>query len=131
MIRTEMLKQIGLFDEVFFLYFEETDLCNRAKKAGWSTVYVRESSVSHIGSASTGMKEWKRVPQYWLDSRRHYFVKNNGLLYYWFATIARIFGELIWQLRVKLEGKQDNGKVKFVHDLTRHFLTAKPANKRE
>ena len=40
MVRRAMLDEIGLFDENFFLYFEETDLCMRAKRAGWSTYYV-------------------------------------------------------------------------------------------
>ena len=60
MIRMEVLDRIGLFDEGFFLYYEETDLCRRAARAGWQTHYVVESLVLHIGSVSTGMKEWKR-----------------------------------------------------------------------
>ena len=58
MMRQSILDQIGLFDERFFLYFEETDLCRRAARAGWPTDYVVESRVAHIGSASTGMKSW-------------------------------------------------------------------------
>jgi len=73
MIRRRVLAQIGQFDERFFLYFEETDLCRRAAAAGWDTVYVRESRVTHIGSVSTGMKTWARTPVYWFDSRLHYF----------------------------------------------------------
>jgi hypothetical protein len=73
MMRQSVLDRIGLFDETFFLYFEETDLCHRAARAGWPTDYVLESRVAHIGSASTGMKTWARIPQFWLDSRLHYF----------------------------------------------------------
>ena len=127
MVRREVVEQVGLFDEEYFLYFEETDLCYRAKEAGWLTHYVRESSVSHIGSVSTGMKEWQRIPKYWLDSRRRYFIKRHGFIYYGFATQARILGELIWKLRVKLEGKQGDGPEGFVYDLFRHFMGIKPA----
>ena len=74
MMRAEVLEQIGLFDEEYFLYFEETDLCRRAALAGWPTHYVVESRVTHIGSVSTGMKVWDRIPEYWLDSRCFRFV---------------------------------------------------------
>ena len=89
MVRRRVLEQVGLFDESFFLYFEETDLCRRVRRAGHRIVYVKESSVAHIGSASTGMKTWTKVPDYWFDSRRHYFLKNHGRAYLAAATAAR------------------------------------------
>ena len=46
MMRQTVLDQIGLFDETFFLYFEETDLCRRASLAEWPTDYVL--SLIHI-----------------------------------------------------------------------------------
>lgn len=122
MIRREVIEQVGGFDETFFLYFEETDLCRRAGMAGWKTVYVPGSSVSHIGSVSTGMKQWQRIPGYWLDSRRYYFVKNHGAMYFVFATLSRILGQLIWNLRILLEGKPRVEPKKFLGDLTRHFI---------
>ena len=78
MIRRPVLDEAGLFDEAFFLYFEETDLCRRALAAGWSTWYVPESRVAHIGSASTGMKRREPRPAYWFASRRHYLRKHDG-----------------------------------------------------
>ena len=70
------------FRRAFFLYYEETDFCRARQLAGWPTYYVPESSVAHIGSASTGMKDKrKRTPGYWFDSRRHYFLKNHGSAY--------------------------------------------------
>jgi GT2 family glycosyltransferase len=47
MIRKEMLNQIGLFDERFFLYFEDVDLCKRAKIAGFRVVYYPFSEMFH------------------------------------------------------------------------------------
>jgi GT2 family glycosyltransferase len=122
MIRREVLNEIGLFDENYFLYFEETDLCYRAKKAGWLTVYIRRSSVVHIGGASTGMETWSRVPRYWMDSRRLYFSKNYGVLNYYIATFVRIAGELIWKLRVRIERKEDDNPGNFVGDMTKHLF---------
>lgn len=99
MMRTAVLERIGLFDERFFLYFEETDLCRRARRAGWQVDWVADSTVVHIGSASTGMKTWARMPGYWFDSRLHYFVKNHGRPYAAAATAAHLAGGLAWRLR--------------------------------
>jgi GT2 family glycosyltransferase len=124
MMRQKVLDKIGLFDERFFLYFEETDLCRRALLAGWPTVYVRSSEISHIGSVSTGMKNWTRMPQYWFDSRRYYYVKNHGAFYAKLATLAHLAGGVLCHLRHILQGKPLQGPKYFLRDLARHSLTA-------
>ncbi|MDU8926224.1 glycosyltransferase family 2 protein [Alisedimentitalea sp. MJ-SS2] len=124
MMRAEVLEEIGLFDETFFLYFEETDLCRRAKLAGWPTHYVRDSRVTHIGSVSTGMKEWNRVPEYWFDSRWHYFVKNHGWLYAVLATFAHLTGGVIHRARVLLQRKDLGDPPGFLRHLLAHDLRA-------
>lgn len=106
LVRQSMLDKIGLFDEIFFLYFEEVDLCLRAARAGYSTDYVPTSKVTHIGSVSTGMKDWNRVPSYWYDSRWHYFSKNHGKLYAVVATLAHLLGGVLHKLRCMVTRKQ-------------------------
>jgi hypothetical protein len=103
MMRMDVLDRIGLFDETFFLYFEETELCHRAARAGWPTDYVVESRVAHIGSASTGMKRWTRIPGFWLDSRLYYFTKVHGRGHAALATLARVTGGVLWRLRAALQ----------------------------
>jgi hypothetical protein len=120
LMRQSVLDQIGLFDEGFFLYFEETDLCRRAAVAGWPTVYVVESRVMHIGSVSTGMKDWQRVPAYWFASRRRYFEKNHGRLYAMAATAAHVAGLGVYGLRVLLQRKKPHTPPYFLRDLVRH-----------
>ena len=105
-IRRDVLDEIGLFDEQFFLYFEETDLCLRAAKAGHPTYYVPESRVTHIGSASTGLKDLsKRLPTYWFESRRHYIGKHHGKKYLWGSNLAWAGGHTLWQVRRRLQRK--------------------------
>lgn len=124
MMRQSVLDEVGLFDENFFLYFEETDLCRRAKLAGWDTVYVRDSEVAHIGSVSTGMKTWDRMPEYWFNSRLHYFVKNHGRGYAFVATIAHLAGAAIYRLRIVLQGKPQVDPPKFLRDFATHSVRA-------
>lgn len=122
LMRQAMLDRIGLFDETFFLYFEETDLFLRGARAGWQATYVVESRVMHLGSVSTGMREWKRVPDYWFASRQHYFTKNHGRLYALGATAAHVAGLGIYGLRVLIGRKKPHSPPHFVRDLLRHSL---------
>ncbi|MBM3605953.1 MAG: glycosyltransferase family 2 protein [Alphaproteobacteria bacterium] len=106
MVRSKVIDQVGGFDESFFLYFEETDLCRRAGQAGWPTHYLPDAWVTHIGSVSTGMKEWKRPPDYWFASREHYYRVNHGRAYAFGATLAHVAGLAIRRLRA-LMGRDD------------------------
>ncbi len=122
MMRMDVLDRIGLFDETFFLYFEETDLCRRAAKAGWPADYVLESRVGHIGSASTGMKEWKCIPEFWLDSRWHYFVQAQGPIYAAAATLAHLAGGFAWRARCLIQRKDRVDPPGYLRDLAAHAL---------
>ena len=122
MMRQSVLDEIGLFDETFFLYFEETDLCKRAYNAGWPTVYVRESEVCHLGSVSTGMKTWGRMPNYWFNSRLHYFVKNHGRTYTAIATFAHLLGAVTYRLRCLVQNKPKIDPPGFLKDFTVHSI---------
>lgn len=124
MMRQSVLDRIGLFDETFFLYFEETDLCRRAARAGWPTDYVRASEVTHIGSASTGMKTWARIPGFWLDSRWHYFVKNHGVAYAVAATLAALIGGAIWRLRALIQRRDRIDPPRYLRDMAAHHARA-------
>ena len=126
MIRMDVLDGVGMFDEGFFLYFEETDLCRRAAQAGWQTHYVVESAVEHIGSASTGMKEWRRIPDYWYDSRRRYFEKHHGRAGALAATAATLGGEAIWRLRCLIQRQQTGVPPGHLMTLARHALRRQP-----
>ncbi|MFV0491841.1 MAG: glycosyltransferase [Pseudorhodobacter sp.] len=124
MMRQDLLDRIGLFDETFFLYFEETELCQRVARAEMKIDYVRESEVVHIGSASTGMKTWRRMPSYWFDSRLYYFTKTRGRLYAFLATLALITGAGLWRLRMLIQRKDSVDPPKFLRDLIAHSLRA-------
>ncbi len=122
MMRASVLDQIGLFDESFFLYFEETELCHRAARAGWPTDYVVQSRVEHIGSVSTGMKTWARIPGFWLDSRLYYFTKVHGRPYALMATLAHITGGLVWRARLVVQRRERGDPPRFLRDLAAHTL---------
>jgi len=55
LIRKNVLEEIGLFDELFFMYYEDMDFCLRARKAGYKIYYVPAAVVYHHVAASTAM----------------------------------------------------------------------------
>lgn len=57
LIRRKALDQIGLFDEKFFMYGEDIDLCYRLKKKGWRIVYNPTAKILHYKGVSTGIKD--------------------------------------------------------------------------
>lgn len=64
LMRREVVGDIGLLDEDFFMYVEEVDYCFRAKKKGWEVWYVPITGVVHIGAASSkeGLVEFGEGP---------------------------------------------------------------------
>jgi N-acetylglucosaminyl-diphospho-decaprenol L-rhamnosyltransferase len=103
LIRREVLEQIGLLDEGYFMYYEEVDYCLRAKRAGWECWYVPQSRVVHlVGQASKinnpNMKP-KRRPAYWFQSRRRFFRKNYGIIAALAADLAWMLGYGCYRLR--------------------------------
>ena len=53
LVRCEVIEQIGLLDEQFFVYGEETDFCFRAKKTGWKILFTPVAEIIHLGGASS------------------------------------------------------------------------------
>lgn len=84
MLRAEALRQVGLFDTGFFLYFEEMELMARLRRAGWSIRHQPDSRVKHVGGAATGVNgsrpDARRParPAYWYRSRRRYLTLTTG-----------------------------------------------------
>jgi N-acetylglucosaminyl-diphospho-decaprenol L-rhamnosyltransferase len=54
LIRRSAFDQVGGFDEAFWLYGEELDLCTRLREAGWTVLASPELEVLHVGGVSTG-----------------------------------------------------------------------------
>lgn len=100
-VRKTMLDAIGPFDERFYIYYEETDLCLRAKKAGWKVFFIPDAEVMHIGGASSKTRKDKtfdkagsQVLSFRMRSEWLYYRKNRGLV-----TVLLSAGvELFWYL---------------------------------
>lgn len=120
-VRREVFESVGLLDEKYFMYFEEVDFCLRANKSGWPCWYVPQSRVVHLVGQSSGVTDTKRppkrLPAYWFDSRRRYFLKNHGWLYAALTDAIRVFGFTLWKLRRVIQRIPDKDPPRFLTDL--------------
>lgn len=72
LIRAEAIRQVGLFDEDYFIYFEDTDLSYRMARAGWHCILVATARVEHVGtSGESGKASW----------RAYYYTRNRMLFF--------------------------------------------------
>ncbi len=75
-VRKSVFTQIGGFDENFFMYFEDIDLCWRAKQRGWQVaVYPKISLIHFVGQSAGGFKQRKK---YYYQSQDYFFKKHYG-----------------------------------------------------
>jgi N-acetylglucosaminyl-diphospho-decaprenol L-rhamnosyltransferase len=53
LLRRAALDEVGLFDEAYFMYVEDMDLCTRMRKAGWEVWFSPQLEITHIGGTVT------------------------------------------------------------------------------
>ena len=121
LLRREVFSTVGFFDEDFFLYFEETDFSKRLLAAGFKTYFVADIVVHHVGALSTGLRdEARRMPGYWFDSRRRYFVKHHGRLYAAACDLAHLCGHALFKAKIALVPRDHTSRPSFGRDLLRY-----------
>jgi GT2 family glycosyltransferase len=114
--RREMLEEIGLFDESFFLYCEDTDLGLRARWAAWECFYVPDAIVEHRYSHSAGKAS--ALKAYYVERNRLLVIFKNFplldvLLVPFYAT-SRYFWHFVYALKGRgkaAEFQRDGGSL--------------------
>jgi N-acetylglucosaminyl-diphospho-decaprenol L-rhamnosyltransferase len=95
MIRREVIERIGLLDEGYFMYFEDSDYCRAARAAGFRIGYFPSARVVHLRGGTCDVKDTiatrSRPPRYLYASRARYFRKGYGV----FGPLA---ANVLWQL---------------------------------
>lgn len=126
LIRPAVFGAVGGFDENYFLYFEETDFCHRARKAGFPTWYVPESCVMHIGGQSTAVTSpeagTQRRPPYWFASRRRYFAVTFGVWQAMVIDVVALLANSLGFLKRVLLGRRRTAVSHYTRDLLRHSI---------
>jgi len=126
MIRLETLRGVGFFDPDFFLYFEETELMLRLRRAGHSVWHVPEARVIHIAGAATGMQAGRHRsnarPGYWYDSWRLYHLKAGGKTRARAAALAHLAGAAVNGVLRRVRQRPSQVPDRFLTDFGRHVL---------
>lgn len=108
LLNARMLDGIGGMDEGYFLYFEDTDTCWRAGRAGWPILICPEARVVHFRGGSAPVKALvaarKRLPAYYYAARTRMFFRLYGRLGLTAANLAWHLGRMIATAR-RLLGK--------------------------
>lgn len=103
LIRREVIDQIGMLDEGYFMYFEDADFCFFARQAGWEIANVPAARIVHLrgGSSSvkSSFKHKSRVPAYYMAARSRYFYRVGGRAYLTMANLAWYIGRFASKMR--------------------------------
>lgn len=89
LIRREVFAKIGLLESKFFLYYEDSDFCYKARRAGFGVIYVPKAKVWHKISASTGGNNYSAETE---SNRYTYYTTRNRLL--WMERNLSLFNRL-------------------------------------
>lgn len=107
LIRREILEKIGQFDENFFLYVEDTDLCFRTLTAGFKIIITHNSKIYHKVGASTN-KNLSGLPLYYVTRNRLFFAKKSFNYFYPFTFIYIIIAMFLKGILWTISGKFEN-----------------------
>ena len=106
MVRREVLNQVGSFDDQFFMYGEDLDICYRIKQAGWKIYYVPYTEIIHFKGESTktvptlkSIRDFYTAMHIFVD--KHYNNRSKKFLPQW-LLITGIYGRLAWASWIKL-----------------------------
>ncbi len=112
-LRREMLEEVGLFDESFFLYSEDEDLCYRAQNSGWKILAIPHTRVIHYHDQS-GKKNIRKAifstyrSQFFLYRKYHAFPKT--LLFRLIQLIGLFIRCTFWFFRTMTDGRRPEAK---------------------
>ncbi len=112
MIRKDAYEDIGGWDEDYFLYFEDDDLCYRLNKAGWLVSYYPESKVIHYGGKSTpegGISKARMYSGLFLFFRKHRGQVHSFLLaLVWIRKLLKYYAKYATNIILVTQGKYEN-----------------------
>ena len=97
-IRASVFREVGGFDEQFFLYREETDLCRRVRMAGWQVRHAPSVTAVHVGGATTRDMSPMASRPVALESHYRYLAKYDRPSIWWMTWVVGVLSSASWAL---------------------------------
>lgn len=91
-VRRNLFKELNGFDERFFVYFEEVDFSFRAKRLGYSSIYICDTKAFHVGGGTTNQVKSARL-FYSIRSRLYYCQKHFNAFGFAFVCLGTLLIE--------------------------------------
>lgn len=105
LIKREVFEKIGLLDDKYFLYLEDTDFCYRTISAGFKILYVGSSKIYHKVSSTTS-SVFSLLPLYFSTRNRLYFARKNLGYFFLFPFFYLVLTAFVkWIFVFKLDRK--------------------------
>jgi len=119
MVRSKCIEEVGLLDDNFFFFGEETDWCRRIRIAGWGVTFAPVGEITHFGGGSSGALNHKRDLML-TEATVRLHRKNSGRLMasliFILLTGFNASRLVFWWLSAKVTDKKDHS------DRMKHFL---------
>ena len=102
--RSEVIRQVGLFDPRYFLYYEEVDHCRSVRDAGWQVIYYPYTEVVHIGGESAKTDNaitslGRQIASLQIESELLYFRKYYGVAGVIVGVVLSILADVLSALK--------------------------------
>jgi hypothetical protein len=127
LVKPEVFLKVGLFDENYFLYTEDTDLCLRTMKSGYKIFVAPESKIFHKINSST-KKNYSSLPLYYATRNRLYFAKKNFKNSYYLTVAYLLLSMLIKSAGWFMIGRIEN--ITSVYSAFKDFFTGNMGKKK-
>lgn len=116
MIRREIFESIGGFDEAYFMYFEDADLCRRVRKKGFEVIYDPSTTITHHGGGSAASFERAVYVGYRRSQLRYYRIHSPFLS----SFALRVYLALTFGSRLLMETLRGGNRTPAIKEVLRH-----------
>lgn len=122
LVKKEVIDKIKGFDDRYFVTFEDSDFCFRAKKKKFSIVYIPAAVAYHQISPDLKIESRRLLDRaFWIGRNRILFMKDFGKIFYVFLLFLPFY--CVYYLKLAIENKRPKAFLSFMKGITAGFLS--------
>lgn len=86
-IKRKVFNEIGGFDERYFMYFEDKDLCKRIRDIGYDVIYFPVVEIVHLLGQGSNITQAEKLRKIYRESQRYYYLKHRNTFEYFILRL--------------------------------------------